>query len=63
LDRWSLADEASQVVRGSHAFRSRSTLDRFFSGADLGRVQRAAAVNRAMLRRAWAMGAAPAPGY
>jgi hypothetical protein len=32
------------------------------AGADLGRVSKAMAVNRDMLRRAWAMGAAPAPG-
>jgi hypothetical protein len=32
------------------------------AGADLGRVAKATAVNRDMLRRAWAMGAAPAPG-
>ncbi len=61
-DRSLLADEATQALRGGHALPSHSTLYRFVAGADLGRVQRAAAVNRAMLRRAWAMGAAPAPG-
>jgi len=61
-DRWLLADEATQALRGGHGLPSHSTFDRFISGADLGRVQKAAAVNRAMLRRAWAMGAAPALG-
>lgn len=32
---------------------------RFLAGADLGRVAKAGAVNRVMLRRAWAAGAAP----
>src|SRR3546814_17011040 len=32
------------------------------AGADLGRAQKAAAVNRTMLKRAWAMGAGPAGG-
>lgn len=57
-----LQDEATQRLRGSHALPSHTTLFRFLAGADLGRVQRAMAVNRDMLRRAWAMGAAPAPG-
>ena len=57
-----LQDEATQRLRGSHALPSHTTLYRFLAGADLGRVTRAAAVNRDMLRRAWAMGAAPAPG-
>jgi hypothetical protein len=57
-----LQDEATQRLRGSHALPSHTTLYRFLAGADLGRVQRAMAVNRDMLRRAWAMGAAPAPG-
>jgi hypothetical protein len=57
-----LQDEATQVLRGSHALPSHTTLFRFLAGADLGRVARASAVNRDMLRRAWAMGAAPAPG-
>jgi hypothetical protein len=61
-DRSLLADEATQVLRGDHALPSHATLYRFLAGADLGRAQRAAAVNRAMLRRAWAMGAAPTPG-
>jgi hypothetical protein len=57
-----LQDEATQRLRGSHALPSHTTLYRFLAGADLGRVTKAAAVNRDMLRRAWAMGAAPAPG-
>jgi Transposase DDE domain group 1 len=61
-DRSLLADEATARLRGGHVLPSHSTLDRFIAGADLGRAQKAAAVNRAMLRRAWAMGAAPAPG-
>ena len=61
-DRSLLADEATGVLRGTHALPSHTTLFRFIDGADLGRVQKAAAVNRAMLRRAWSMGAAPAPG-
>lgn len=62
VDRSLLADEATQRLRGEHALASHTTLWRFCSGADLGRAQKAAAVNRAMLRRAWAMGAAPDPG-
>jgi hypothetical protein len=61
-DRALLADEATQTLRGDHALPSHSTLFRFVNEADLGRAQRVAAVNRAMLRRAWSMGAAPAPG-
>jgi len=57
-----LQDEATQRLRGSHALPSHTTLYRFLAGADLGRVSKAMAVNRDMLRRAWAMGAAPAPG-
>ena len=57
-----LEDEATGRLRGTHALPSHTTLFRFLAGADLGRVQKAAAVNRAMLRRAWAMGAAPEPG-
>lgn len=57
-----LQDEATERLRGSHALPSHTTLYRFLAGADLGRVMRAAAVNRDMVRRAWAMGAAPAPG-
>jgi hypothetical protein len=57
-----LKDEATGRLRGSHALPSHTTLYRFLAGADLGRVAKANAVNRDMLRRAWAMGAAPAPG-
>lgn len=61
-DRSLLADEATQRLRGEHSLASHTTLWRFCNGADLGRAQKAAAVNRALLRRAWAMGAAPDPG-
>lgn len=57
-----LKDEATQRLRGSHALPSHTTLYRFLAGADLGRVAKAMAVNRDMLRRAWAMEAAPQPG-
>ncbi len=57
-----LQDEAAQRLRGSQALPSHTTLYRFLAGADLGRVSKATAVNRDMMRRAWAMGAAPAPG-
>lgn len=57
-----LADEATQRLRGEHALASHTTLWRFCAGADTGRAQKAAAVNRAMLRRAWGMGAAPELG-
>jgi hypothetical protein len=59
-DRVLLADPATATLRGSNALPSVSTLWRFLAGADLGRVAKAAAVNRVMLRRAWAAGAAPA---
>jgi hypothetical protein len=58
-DRSLLADEATQVLRGVNSLASVPTLYRFLAGADLGRVSKAAAVNRVMLRRAWAAGAAP----
>jgi len=61
-DRALLADEATQALRVQHALPSHSTLFRFVDKAEFGRVQRAAAVNRTMLRRAWALGAAPLPG-
>lgn len=61
-DRSLLADEATGVLRGAHRLPSTTTLWRFCAGADLGRVAKAAAVNRAMLARAWAMGAAPSAG-
>lgn len=59
-DRSLLADPATAALRGSNALPSVPTLWRFLAGADLGRVAKAAAVNRAMLRRAWAAGALPA---
>lgn len=59
-DRSLLADPATTALRGSNRLPSVPTLWRFLAGADLGRVAKAAAVNRVMLRRAWAGGAAPA---
>jgi hypothetical protein len=61
-DRSLLADEATARLRTGVPLPSHTTLYRFVSGADLGRVSIAAAVNRTMLARAWAMGAAPASG-
>lgn len=61
-DRSLLAGEATQRLRGQHSLPSHTTLWRFCAGSDFGRAQKAAAVNRAMLRRAWALGAAPEPG-
>ncbi len=58
----SLLDGATQRLRGAHRLASHTTLWRFCAGADLGRVQKAAAVNRTMLARAWAMGAGPPGG-
>lgn len=58
-DRVLLADPATATLRGTNALPSVSTLWRFLAGADLGRVAKAAAVNRVMLTRAWAAGAAP----
>jgi hypothetical protein len=57
-DRALLADPATTVLRGVNSLPSVPTLWRFLAGADLGRVAKAAAVNRVMLRRAWAAGAA-----
>lgn len=57
-----LEDEATRRLRGNHALPSHTTLFRFLAGADLGRVKKTQAVNTDLLRRAWAMGAAPAPG-
>jgi hypothetical protein len=56
------SDTATAALRGDRALPSVSTLWRFLAGADLGRVGKAAATNRAMLRRAWAAVAAPAGG-
>ena len=58
-DRTFLADPATTALRGTNALPSMSTLWRFLAGADLGRVAKAGAVNRVMLARAWAAGAAP----
>jgi len=58
-DRSLIADPATTELRGDNALPSVSTSWRFLAGADLGRVAKAAAVNRVMLRRAWAAGAAP----
>lgn len=58
-DRSLLADQATATLRGTNTLPSVPTLWRFLAGADLGRVAKAAAVNRVMLRRAWAAGAAP----
>ena len=58
----SLLEGATEALRGEHAFPSHTTLFRFCAGADLGRAQKAAAVNRTMLARAWAMGAGPTGG-
>lgn len=58
----SLLEGATGALRGEHAFPSHTTLYRFLAGADLGRAQKAAAVNRTMLARAWALGAGPQGG-
>jgi hypothetical protein len=58
-DRALLADPATATLRGTNALPSVSTSWRFLAGADLGRVAKAGAVNRVLLRRAWAAGAAP----
>lgn len=55
----SLLEGATEQLRGGHAFPSHTTLFRFVAGADLGRVFKAAAVNRTMLARGWAWGAGP----
>ena len=57
-----LLEGATQRLRGAHRLPSHTTLWRFCAGADLGRAQKAAAVNRTMLARAWAMGAGPQGG-
>lgn len=61
-DRSLLAGEANQRLRGGHVLASHTTLWRFCAGADLGRASKAAAVNRVVLGRAWAMGAGPPGG-
>jgi hypothetical protein len=57
-----LADLEAAALRGGNALPSVSTSWRFLAGADLGRVAKAAAANRVMLRRAWVAGAAPEGG-
>lgn len=59
-DRALLADDATAALRGPWELPSVSTLSRFLDVTDLGRVSKAAAVNRTLLRRAWAAGAGPA---
>lgn len=58
----SLLEGATEQLRGAHAFPSHTTLFRFCAGADFGRAQKAAAVNRTMLARAWALGFGPQGG-
>jgi hypothetical protein len=58
-DRVLLADPATMALRSGNPLPSVPTLWRFLAGADLGRVAKAGAINRVMLRRAWAAGAAP----
>lgn len=58
----SLLEGATETLRGHHGFPSHTTLFRFCAGADFGRANKAAAVNRTMIERAWAMGAAPTGG-
>jgi Transposase DDE domain group 1 len=62
LSDCSLLSGTTQQLRGVHRLPSHSTLWRFCAGADLGRAHKAAAVNRTMLARAWAMGAGPPEG-
>jgi len=57
-----LLDGATQRLRGGHRLPSHTTLFRFCAGADFGRAQKAAAVNRTMLARAWALGMGPTGG-
>ena len=59
-DRALLADDATSALRGTTALPSVATLSRFLGAATLGWTAKAAAVNRRMLARAWAAGAAPA---
>jgi Transposase DDE domain group 1 len=58
-DRALLADDATAALRGTAALPSTATLSRFLGAATLGWTAKAAAVNRRMLARAWAAGAAP----
>lgn len=54
-----LRDEATAALRGEAPLPSHDTLWRFCDDADIGTTGRAAAVNRVMLARAWALGGAP----
>lgn len=58
-DRTMLVDDATAALRGTAALPSVATLSRFLGSATLGWTAKAAAVNRRMLARAWAAGAAP----
>lgn len=58
----SLLSGATQRLRGDHELPSHTTLWRFCDEADFGIAHKAAAVNRVMLGRAWAMGAGPTGG-
>ncbi len=62
VDRHLLSGDAVASLRGDHSLPSHTTMWRFLAGATMGKPQAAAAVNRKMLERAWAMGAGPAPG-
>lgn len=55
----SLLAGPTQQLRGGHRLPSHSTLFRFLDDTEFGRVQKAAAVNRTILARAWALGAGP----
>jgi hypothetical protein len=59
VDRHLLSGNAIADLRGDHSLASHTTLWRFLAGASAGKPQATAAVNRVMLRRAWAMGAGP----
>lgn len=58
----SLLSGPTQRLRAGHALPSHTTLWRFCNAADFGIAQKAGAVNRTMLGRAWAMGAGPSGG-
>lgn len=57
-----LRGDATTRLRGPHPLPSHDTLWRFCDQADLGRVAKAAVVNRVMIARAWEAGGAPPPG-
>lgn len=54
-----LRGEATAALRGEAALPSHDTRWRFCDDADIGTTGRAAAVNRVMLARAWALGGVP----